>query len=123
MVVKWTFEDVELLETYTFEVNPVEGGSPNYDKSVVYENTSAEDGNVIMMEGRDQVQKINWEGVILTQDQFETFVEWYDKRKQINVTDDLGRQFSIVITSFRPTRLRATHFPWRHRYTLESTIS
>lgn len=122
MVVRWTFEDPVTLEEYEFDINPNAGGTPAYEKSFEYERTSAPDGKVIVFEGRDAPQKLEFSGVILEQAHYDAFVEWWQKRYQISVTDDLGRTFSIILEKFNPTRVRAYHYPWKHNYTVTATI-
>lgn len=122
MVVKWEFFDPVTLEIVPFEINPAAGGSPSYQKNVQYKDTSAPDGKVIVFEGRDRPRELEFTGTILTESQYNMFVEWWDKRYQISVTDDLGREFVIMIDSFAPTRERAVHYPWKHSYTVRATI-
>ena len=121
-VVRWEFEDPVTLDTYEFEINPSSGGSPAYQKSFQYQATAAEDGKTLIFEGRDQVQKINFSGTILTEEHFNAFITWWQKRYQVNITDDLGRTFSIVLESFTPTRERAVLHPWKHSYEVSATI-
>lgn len=121
-VVRWVFDDPNTLDTWEFAINPSEGGSPSYDKTITQQSTSAPDGKVILFEGRDQPQIIEFSGVLFTEAEFNAFVEWWNKRYQIQVTDDLGRQFYIVITSFKPTRRRAIQHPWKHDYSVSATI-
>lgn len=122
MVVKWQFNDPATLETHTFEINPNEGGSPEYTKNIQYRNTSAPDGKTLLFEGRDNPQTLEFSGVLLTESQYNMFRDWWDKRYQVYVTDDLGREFSIVIEAFIPKRERAFHHPWKHSYTVRATI-
>jgi hypothetical protein len=122
MVVRWTFWDPVAAQTYEFELNPVEGGSPPYKKKVSYENTSAPDGKVLIYEGQDETQTMQWSGVILTQEHFEQYVDWWHLRRQLRLTDDLGRQFWVYITAFEPTRVKAFSHPWKHRYTVTAMI-
>lgn len=121
-VVRWTFEDPATLETYEFEVNPSEGGTPEYNKNIQYQNTLAPGGRTLIFEGRDEPLKLEWSGTILSQDQHETFVDWYDKRHQIYVTDDIGRQYTIYITSYKPKRVRSALNQWKHTYSMQATI-
>lgn len=122
MVVRWRFEDPVTLEVHTFEINPTEGGSPSHRKTISGQAAAAPDGKALLFEGREQVQTLEWSGAILTQQQFEAFDEWSRKRHQINVVDDLRREFSIIITSFEPTRVRSRQYPWRHTYRMQATI-
>lgn len=121
-VTRWVFEDPVTLATYNFEVNPSDGGSPQYSKNISYSSTSAPGGKVIVFEGRDKPLTLEFSGVILTQAHYDAFVTWFQKRYQVNVTDDLGRQFSIIIESFSPKRERAVHSPWKHSYSVSATV-
>lgn len=122
MVVKWRFDDPVTLDSHVFEINPNEGGSPDYTKNIQYRNTSAPNGKTILFEGRDNPPSLEFSGTLLTESQFNMFVEWWNKRYQVEVTDDLGRQFTIVIESFSPKRERAFHYPWKHSYTVRAII-
>lgn len=124
MVQKWQLEDTNTgtPETYTFEVNPREGGSPPYSKNINYQSTTAPDGKTLVYEGQDEVQEIEWQGVILSQDQYNNLKYWYDKRHQVKLTDDLNREMYIYIHSFEPTRRRSTNYDWSHEYTMKATI-
>lgn len=122
MVVRWSFHDPTIPETYVLEINPNEGGSPEYKKTITYANTSAPDGKTLIFEGRDEVQTISFSGTLLTVTHLTALTNWFQKRHQILVTDDLSRQFWIYITSFSPKRERAAHSPYKHSYTVEATV-
>lgn len=122
MVVRWEFQDQSTLETWSFEVNPSEDGTPGYEKTFQYTNTSAPDGKVIVFEGRDAVRRGSFKGTILTQAQYNTLLSWWQKRNQIQVTDDLGRSYSIIVETFMPTRRRSMHYPWRHDYEMAYVV-
>lgn len=115
-VVRWVFEDPETLDEYTFEVNPSEGGSPNFEKKVTEIPTVV--GDPLIFEGARPLQKMQFQGVILTEEHYNAMVEWFNKAYPLIVTDDLGRSFRIYITTFSPTRQRAVHYPWKHSYTV-----
>lgn len=121
-VVRWVFEDPVTLVSYTFAINPSDGGAPGYQKTINYQNTAAPDGKVISFEGRDQPRVMEFSGVLFTEAEYDAFFEWWNKRYQVSVTDDLGRTFSILINSFVPTRRRARSHPWKHDYTIQATI-
>lgn len=108
--------------TYLLPVNPNDGGSPSFKKTVTYQSTSAPDGKTLVFEGRDEVQTLEFSGVILTEDQYYAFIDWWRKRHQIHITDDLGRQFWAYITSFEPKRVRAQSHPWKHTYSASATV-
>lgn len=121
-VVRWTFHDPVAVQTYTFEINPREGGTPQYEKQLQYQNTTAPDGKTLIFEGLDEPKKITFSGAIVWETQMDAFVEWFNKRRVITVEDDLGREFQIYITSFKPERRNSTTHPWRHNYTIEATL-
>lgn len=122
MVVRWRFDDPSDSSFHVFEINPDAGGSPSYIKNVGYQNTVAPGGKTLIYEGADQPQTLEFSGNILSQDEFNAFITWFNKRHQIKLTDDLGRQMYIYITEFTPKRVRASLFPWRHTYDVKATV-
>ncbi len=122
MVVRWSFHDPTVPETYVLEINPNDGGTPSRKKTISYQNTSAPDGKALVFEGRDEVQTISFSGDILTVTHLTALTLWYEKRHQILVTDDLSRQFWIYINSLELKRERAAHSPYKHTYTIEAII-
>ena len=122
MVVRWTFEDQTVPETYTFHVNPNDGGSPGWKKSITYQNTSAPDGKTLVFEGLPEIQELEFSGIILEEAHYNAFLEWWEKKRQVLLTDDLGREMWIYITAFEPKRIRRRSHPWAHEYTVRATI-
>jgi len=119
---KWRFDDLTDSTSYVFEINPNEGGSPQYKKTIQTSNTAAPDGKTLIFEGRDEPQQLTFSGTILSQAQYDAMVTWFNKRHQIQITDDLSRQFMVYITGFEPKRVRAVHFPYKHTYTVTYTV-
>lgn len=119
MVVKWTFYDPIADVTHTLDVNPSAGGSPDYQKSISYMNTSAPDGKTIIFEGRDKPNEMTFEGTILSEEQYNQYKTLFDIRHQVLLTDDLGREFWIYFTGYTPRRGRKVHYPWYHTYTVK----
>lgn len=121
MVVKWTFSDLSQATptSVTWEINPNEGSLPEYQKNITTQTTSAPGGRVILMEGRDEPRQGSLSGVSITESQHLMFIEWFEKGNQIRMTDDLGREFDIVITGYAPTRRWSATHPYRHDYTLD----
>lgn len=120
--IAWVLRDPVTAEEYAFEINPNDGGSLSYQKNIGYMQTVAPNGKIIMYEGRDEAKTTTVSGVILSQNQFEEMVKWFNKRYQLELEDDLGRVMSIYITSFEPRRVRSARKPWRHDYSLTFTI-
>lgn len=122
MVVKWTFYDAVEDTTYTFAINPNDGGSPDFQKNINYQATTAPSGKTVISEGLDKVQELTWSGTILDQAQYNAYITWWQKRRQIKVTDDLGREFWVYLVSFTPKRVRARSHPWKHTYDVTASI-
>lgn len=120
---RWKFYDPETGETAEFEINPVEGGSRKRKKNITTAVTSSPVGNVILMQGTEEAEATSIAGVVLTEDEFDFFEEWYDKTNIIQVQDDLGRAKEIYIHSLSLDRERAVHSPWKHSYTMEYYIT
>jgi hypothetical protein len=122
MVVRWKFFDPIDDETYVFPVNPNEGGTGDRTKNISQQATAAPEGKTLLFEGRDSPETINLSGVVLEQAQLDAFNTWFDKRHQIRVTDDLGRQYWAYMTRFSATRNRRRSHPWHHSYTMELLV-
>lgn len=122
MVVKWTFLDPSDSSTAQFEINPSDGGSLPYERNITSESTVAPGGKTVLWEGARKTSESTFSGTILTESQYETMVEWFEKTHQVQITDDLGREFMIVIKRFEPRRVRARSHPWKHTYTVTYTL-
>jgi hypothetical protein len=122
MATRWLIEDPAGADTYSFSINPAEGGSPVYEKNITEESTAAPNGKTLLFEGLDSPQKLEFSGTILEEAQYNAFVSWFQKRRQVKLTDDLGRVYWVYITSFKPKRERAVHYPCKHSYDMTCTI-
>jgi hypothetical protein len=121
-VVRWTFTDPVTSASYEFEINPKEGGTPTQEKTMAYANTAAPNGRVLAFEGRQKQQEGQFTGLVLSQDQYDAMHEWFDKRYQIYMTDDLNRTYTIYITRLEEKRIRSATKPWKHEYTVNYFI-
>lgn len=122
-VVRWVFHDPSnATPDHTFAFNPADFTGPSYEKSFVYQATAAPEGRTLVFEGRDTPKKITWNGTVYTQAEYEAMVLWWGKRNQIEITDDLGRTYSVITETFNPKRRKAYHFPWCHDYEASATI-
>jgi hypothetical protein len=121
--IPWYFRDLttDPVEEYMWEVNPREF-SLAHKKAISFANTSAPDGKTIIWQGRDEPRRIQFSGTILREEQYEEMLHWFGKRHQVQVEDDLGRTFWLVITDFQPKRERSRSFPWKHSYTCEAIV-
>lgn len=121
MVVRWTFTDLSTMATHEMEVNPSDEDFPGWEKQFTYEQSTAS-GNTLVFEGRDRVRKGKFSGSIFTEAEFNTLYTWWDKRNQIRITDDLGRQQTVIFESFTPKRKRAHGLPWKHTYEMTYAV-
>lgn len=121
-VVRWTLYDPVLLETYTMQINPNDGGSRQYKKNVNYQNTSAQDGNTLVFEGRDEPFQLEWSGVILEEQHLDDLISWFSRRRQVKLTDDLGRESWVYLTELAPKRTKAASHPWKHTYSMKAIV-
>lgn len=122
MRIGWQIYDPVTAETITLEINPNDDGSLQYEKQMTYKNTSAPGGNVVAFEGRDAPYTSSFSGVLLTENQYNTYVDIFSKRYPLQLTDDLGRSFLVYFTSFKPKRKISRTYPWRHEYTCDYYI-
>lgn len=121
MVARWTFEDASVPETYEFPINPVEN-SYSLKKDIVQQKTLAPDGQTILFEGRDEPRNFSFSGTLLSAAQHNKFIEWFEKRRQIKVTDDLGIETLIYIVGYSTERGWRQSHPNRRTYTVEAVV-
>mgnify|MGYP006303032963 CR=1 FL=1 len=120
--IPWQFYDPVAEETYNWEINPSEGGFPDRVKNISFQTSAGPNGQTIAFEGRRNPMSFQFSGTILSQSQFDTLNDWFEKSNQIQLTDDLGRSFWIYIKSFSPRRVRSGRFQWKHTYTIEAIL-
>jgi hypothetical protein len=121
-VQRWTLYDPVDDETLTFDYNPNEGGTPGRKKNLTFTSTAAPGGRTLIFEGQDEVLALEFSGVILTQGQLDAFTEWFDKRHQLLLTDDLNRQFWVYMDEFGPDRVRSATVRWKHTYRIHCIV-
>lgn len=120
--VAWILEDLVTSETYSWEINPKDLTLPRR-KSMSYMATAAPGGRVVAYEGRDEPRKMSYSGTILTEEQYDNLTSWFEKRNLLKLTDDLGREYGVYVTSFEVQRsFHSAQFPWRHNYSGEMLL-
>lgn len=117
----WKLVDLESSETYEFNISPSQE-SIDWNKATIYENTLGPQRRTLIVEEQPDLQELRLEGTLLTQEQYETLLDWYERRHQINVVDDLGRIFTVYLREFSPKRERKASEPWFHTYTINAVI-
>lgn len=116
--VAWQFYDLE--DTYDFFVNPLQASMPTLNKKISYQATAS--GKQVSYEGRPEVKRIAFSGVILEEAQLRIFQDWWLKRKQVRITDDLGQKYWVYLKQFNPTRRKNNTYEWLHDYTAEGIV-
>jgi hypothetical protein len=127
MVTRWVFDNYRHLGaapyTYTFEINPNEGGSPTVQKNMTVLTNVGPTRGAILQEGAATPPELQFSGIILTQTHYEAMEYWFDKRVQLEITDDLGRKFRGIFSRWEPQRTRRAFNPWYHTYTAGFTVA
>lgn len=122
MVTKWVFFDPVSLDTQTFEINPSDGDAVPRSKNVTTQSRRAPGGNTVVVMNSQGLREFTNSGTILTEAQYGMFTDWFSKPNVIQITDDLGRTYSIYITKFEPKREWHPNDPWFHTYTLTGIV-
>lgn len=122
--IAWTFVDPVASTTEYMSINPNAGASPAYQKNLAKSVTTAPGGEaqVLISEGADSIVQFDFSGVILTQAQYEFLLTAFQKRHPVELTDDLGRTFTIYLESFTPERQLSRTYPWKHTYQASSVV-
>jgi hypothetical protein len=119
--VPWIFTDIATGDEYEFAVNPLDADIPDSpSKNITTKYTAS--GLPINTEGRRAVSEFSFSGTILYEEHFNKMNEWFDKSTQINLSDDLGRKYWIVLTNFSPTRRYKPEYPWMHEYSANAVV-
>lgn len=117
---KWTFTDVYQKSiqpySYTMQINPNDGGSPTFEKSLTPLRVTGPNMMPLLQEGSPGQTSMSFSGVILSQAQLETMEIWFRKRILLLIQDDLGRRFYGVFGTWNPKRARRSSNPWYHTY-------
>jgi hypothetical protein len=121
-VVRNTFTDPITSAVYTFHLNPRDGGSPQYKKTISSQTTTAPGGNVLLYEGADEPRTGTINGTILSLAHYQAMVTWFQKRYPVVMTDDLGRSLTIYITEFLPTRKRSVSHRYLHDFSCSYVV-
>jgi hypothetical protein len=118
--IPWIFEDIPTGNVYEFAINPNAATMPAIQKNVTTQYTAS--GKPINFEGRQSVPTISFSGTILHEAHLEAMESWAAKKNQVSLSDDLGRKYFVVITSFSATRNYNSEFPWRHEYNADAVV-
>lgn len=120
----WTLTDNSTGSpvVYSFVVNPNEFSPPGRDATISEEISTAPNGNAIVFQGRDKVQTGKMSGTVFTSQQYTDITIWMNKWVPLQLTDDLGNTWAIVIRKLSWDRVRRLRSPYRHNYSVEFTV-
>ncbi len=119
---RWKLEDSS--GSYTFTTNPNAMSSPFGQRNIILKNTTAIDGQTVLMEGNRQVPEWTFSGDILDAAHYEALRSWvYDRLgRRVIVSDHFGRRIVCVLTKFDPSPKRSVGKYWRHTYTVTAVV-
>lgn len=113
---RWLFEDLTKGDTYAFSTNPNAGGSSVPEKSLALEVTYSPEMNGILQLAPWGAEVMSFSGAVFTQEQDEAMEAWALRQSKLKLTDDLGRTFIGILSSFTRTRTRRISNPWFSNY-------
>lgn len=122
MSYKWTAYSPRQDITYTFEINPNDGGQPTFAKNITYTSTTAPNSGTLMFEGGPKPQEVTVSGTLLTETQYSMLAFFVTSHYLFQLTDDRGEQQWVYFTSFQPKRVNRAHHPWYSTYSLAYTV-
>lgn len=121
-VVRWTLWDPVLNTTLTFPINPAEGFLPEREKEFTMEHTAAPNGKFIAFEGPETSISFNFSGVFLEESSYNFMTTWFNKKYQLRLTDDLGKQYWVYLKKFSPKRRKSSNYQWSFEYEAEAVV-
>lgn len=128
----WQFYDPFLDETYILPVNPSEEtDSPDsIAKDLAYSSYGgihrASDGTdqnsaIIFTSNRETVEA-SYNGRVYDDEQKKALEYWVDKDSPIEVTDDLGKSYTVLFNGLSFSRLRTMNYSLKLDYVLKFTV-
>jgi hypothetical protein len=128
----WSLYDAIEVETYVFPVNPYQdSGSFAVEKQISYTvvgtslyndpNQIFGSNSAVIFPGGDKMAEMNFSGRTYDQAQLDALSSWGNRGYPVEITDDLGRVFSIYISSIAPSRKRSRN-RWKHEYEFKAYV-
>lgn len=120
MTARWIFHDPVAVETYTVPINPNAMTSPFPKTAKQTLPASPVDGRVRAL---STPQPVEWQfsGVIRTQAHYDALLAWVRKQNPVEITDHLGRTFTVLLTTFDPQDQR-TPLTTKWTYTVKGYV-
>lgn len=121
---RWKFYDPTTTTETEFILNPRDGGLPQWEKTVTAQGTTApaNEGNIVIFEGTDKPSTVAFSGTLIYQEHHQFFLDWFQKRYQVRITDDLGNVVWCYLTKYSPKRKNRVNYKWTADYDAEALI-
>ena len=114
---KWTLSDPVTNTVYSMQINP-NSEVTTAQKTLTFEAVAAPSGAVLVYEGSDTPTTLTLTGTLLSQAQYSALWFFYQLRRQVQLTDDLGRVRWVYFTELNPTRVRSAQYPYKMTYSI-----
>lgn len=121
---KWTITDYSTGSgvTWTFPVNPNSFQPPNRAANLKQQELTSPQGGLVTFQGRDRPQRMNFSGLVNTQTFYNELRTELDKYYPLEVTDDQGQSWYVIVESYQFTRLRRALNQWRYDYDVQCLV-
>lgn len=130
--IAWRFFDPTNSETLFLSINPeTDSGSHAIIKNTKYEvavsnyidnSNTPRVGDTIVQDAPSEQETLSYTGKVYTKEQYDQLVYWFAKDHPWQLRDDLGREFLVYITNFKPERMRSAQYRWKHSYTFSGIV-
>lgn len=120
---QWTLIDnsTGTPEVLTFTWNPNKFDPPGRSSNIISDLTTAPNGQTIIFQGRDKMKTATFEGAVGDIAFYMELDEWKDKFYPLELTDDQGNTWTIIIQEWKWTRVKRRN-PWRFDYTAQVVV-
>lgn len=120
---QWTLTDNSTGSpvVLTFDINPNKFDPPGRNANISSELSTAPNGTTILFQGRDKVRRATFEGVVNSETFYNDLDTWKDKHYPMELADDQGNTWTILIEQWKWTRIRRRN-PWRFDYTAQVIV-
>ena len=121
---KWKITDYSTgsASVWTFPVNPNEATHPGRKAALKQEMATAPTGGTILFQGRDSTREVSFSGIVNSETFYTELSAQLDKYNALEITDDQGSTWNVVIKSYQMKRVRRALNQWRYDYEVKAII-
>lgn len=122
-VMKWVLKESQPggME-YVFDINPDSMTSPYAPRQYTVDRTVAAQGVAFAWEGGFRAHEWQFSGTLLSQDQYDALVAFYNVGRRFWLRDHRTRIWTVTFADLDLVPLRKVGQPWAHRYTVKALI-